>query len=348
MSAMSPATSRRIRFLRRDLGLWPVIIGLVIIAVGFQFANDAFLSSRNLSNMILQTAVLAILTLGVMLVLLLGEIDLSIGAVSGLTAAIMGVLSALAGWPAWAAILSAILLGAAIGLAQGSWIVIFRAPSFIVSLAGMLVWQGLQLLLLTPQSGQLRITDPFITGIASEYLPRPVGWAIAIAIAVGSAGLIMVRRVLTSRAGYPVDARARDVLRIILGAAVPIGIMVILDGYFGVPYLLLIVLAITGILAGRDRVQRFRSAHLCGRRQHRGGSAHRNPCRVAARGDLHARRSARRDRGRLECSTRLLGVGQHGRWQHRTERDRGRGDRRHQPVRRTRHDHRRAARRPGD
>ncbi len=249
MSATVPATHRRLDFLRRDLGLWPVIIGLIVIAIGFQLANDAFLSSRNLSNMILQTAVLAILTLGVMLVLLLGEIDLSIGAVSGLTAAIMGALSALAGWPAWAAILSAILLGAAIGLAQGSWIVLFRAPSFIVSLAGMLVWQGLQLLLLTPQSGQLRISDPFITGIASEYLPRPAGWAIAILIAVGTAGLIVVRRLLTSRSGYPVDALPRDILRIGLGVGVPIAIMVILDGYFGVPYLLLIVLAITGILA---------------------------------------------------------------------------------------------------
>ncbi|HWM33039.1 MAG TPA: ABC transporter permease [Pseudolysinimonas sp.] len=250
MSATTPAPRSRVAsLLRRDLGLWPVIIGLVIIAVGFQLANDAFLSSRNLSNMILQTAVLAILTLGVMLVLLLGEIDLSIGAVSGLTAALMGVLSALAGWPAWAAILAAVALGAIIGLIQGGWIVAFRAPSFIVTLAGMLVWQGLQLLILTPQSGQLRITDPFITGIASSYLPRPAGWALAIVIALGAAGWVVLRRVLTSRSGYETDPIARDVIRIVLGVGVPIGVMVILDGYFGVPYLLLIVLAITGILA---------------------------------------------------------------------------------------------------
>ncbi|MCU1636361.1 MAG: inner-rane translocator, partial [Cryobacterium sp.] len=174
------------RWMRGDLGLWPVVIGLVIIAVGFQLANDAFLSSRNMSNLVLQTGTLSILTLGVMLVLLLGEIDLSIGAVSGLTACLMGIASANAGWPAWAAVLLAIGAGAVIGLIQGAWIVVFRAPSFIVTLAGMLVWQGLQLLSLSDESGQLRIEDPLITGIASNYLSRPVGWVLcAIVVLAG-------------------------------------------------------------------------------------------------------------------------------------------------------------------
>lgn len=253
MTAASAADARRgVRWsslLRGDLGLWPVLIGLAVIAIGFQIANDAFLSPRNLSNLVLQTAVLAILTLGVMMVLLLGEIDLSVGAVSGLTASVMGILSALAGWPAWAAILVAVACGGIIGLAQGSWIVFFRAPSFIVTLAGMLVWQGLQLLVLTPQDGQLRIEDPFITGIASSYLPTPVGWALASVIAVAGVAWVLIRDRMTARAGFEREKTSRTVIRIALVVVVPLGVVALLDAYLGVPYLLVIMLVITGVLA---------------------------------------------------------------------------------------------------
>jgi len=244
----SPGPVRR-WWSRGELGLWPVLIAILLIAIGFQLANDAFLSPRNLSNLVLQTGTLAILTLGIMLVLLLGEIDLSIGAVSGLTASIMALLSASAGWPAWAAILTAVGAGALIGLAQGSWIVAFRAPSFIVTLAGMLVWQGLQLFALSGKSGQLRVEDPFITSIASSYLPRPAGWAVAVGIAVVGIGVIFVRRTLDARAGYEPNPIARDVAMSAGIAVIPIGGMLILDRYLGMPYLLLIMLAVTAILA---------------------------------------------------------------------------------------------------
>ena len=234
---------------RGDLGRWPVVVALALIAAGFQIANDAFLSSRNLSNLVLQTGTLAILTLGVMLVLVLGEIDLSIGAVAGLTACIMGLLSAVAGWPAWAAILVALALGAAIGCTQGAWIVLTGAPSFIVTLAGMLVWQGLQLLSLQSQNGQLRIEDSFITGLAATYLPRAAGWALAVVVMIAGLVLIGVRRILTARSGYDAEPLRADVFRAVLVVAVPLAITVVLDHYLGVPYLLVITLVITGILS---------------------------------------------------------------------------------------------------
>lgn len=237
------------RFVPAELGLWPVIIALVIIAVGFNLANDAFLSPRNLSNLAMQTATLAVLTLGVMLVLLLGEIDLSVGAVSGITASLMGILSALAGWPAWAAILVALAVGALIGLAQGAWIVAFRAPSFIVTLAGMLVWQGLQLWALSSQNGQLRIEDPMITGIASTYLPGMVGWVLAATTAIAGTAWILGKRTLNARAGYEVDSARLDTAKVLGVVVLPIGIVWLLNGYLGVPVLLVIVLAVTLVLA---------------------------------------------------------------------------------------------------
>lgn len=250
-SAPAAVAARPLRLprLRGELGLWPVLIGLVIIAIGFQVANDAFLSSRNLSNLILQTGTLSILTLGVMLVLLLGEIDLSIGAVSGLTAGVMGIASALHGWPAWAAIGLAILVGAVIGLVQGSWIVAFKAPSFIVTLAGMLVWQGTQLLSLSSQNGQLRIEDPAITGLATNYLPRGLGWGLAILVVVAGTGWVMLRRYLSQRAGYGTQPLSLDLGRILAIAGVAIAVILVLDNYLGVPYMLVAVLAVTVVLA---------------------------------------------------------------------------------------------------
>jgi D-xylose transport system permease protein len=248
-SSEAPAPRRRLPALNGDLGLWPVVIGLVIIAVGFHAANDAFLSSRNLSNLILQTGTLVVLTLGVMMVLLLGEIDLSIGAVSGVTACVMGITSALYGWPAWAAIGIAIALGALIGLVQGSWIVAFKAPSFIVTLAGMLVWQGVQLLLLADQNGQLRIEDPVITGIASHFLPRGVGWALTALVVLAGAGWIVVRRYLSLRAGYAADPWVKDLARVVAIVGAAVVVMLVLDSYLGVPYMLVAVLAVTVTLA---------------------------------------------------------------------------------------------------
>ena len=197
----------------------------------------------------LQSATLAILTLAVMLVLVLGEIDLSVGAVSGLTACIMGLLSALAGWPAWAAILVALALGAAIGWTQGAWIVVTGAPSFIVTLAGMLVWQGLQLLSLQSQNGQLRIEDSFITALAATYLPRVAGWALAVVVIVAGLVLIVVRRSAHLPLRLRRRAAARDMFRAALVVAVPLVVMLVLDRYLGVPYLLVITLVITGILS---------------------------------------------------------------------------------------------------
>jgi D-xylose transport system permease protein len=249
VAGTAPPSRRTIGYRRGELGRWPVVVALALIAVGFQLANDAFLSPRNLSNLMLQTATLAILTLGVMLVLVLGEIDLSIGAVSGFTACIMGILSALAGWPAWAAIVVALALGAAIGFAQGGWVVVFGAPSFIVTLAGMLVWQGLQLLSLQSQNGQLRIEDSFITGLATTYLPPAAGWALGIVVIVAGLGLIVVRRAFTARSGYDTEPLRADVFRAILVVAVPLVILLVLDRYLGVPYLLVITLAITGALS---------------------------------------------------------------------------------------------------
>jgi D-xylose transport system permease protein len=156
--------------LTHDLGAVPVIVGLIVIWIGFQLVNQNYLSSRNLSNLILQTGVVAILALGVILVLLIGEIDLSLGATAGVTAALLGVTLTEHGWPAWASMALAIAVGAAIGALQGSIVVAMGVPSFVVTLGGGLAWQGVQLGLLG-KVGELRISDRTLFKVANAYVP---------------------------------------------------------------------------------------------------------------------------------------------------------------------------------
>ncbi len=114
------------------------------------------------------------------LVLLLGEIDLSVGAVSGLCAAIVAVLVEQKGWSPYLGIAAAVLAGTAIGLFQGSIFTRFAIPSFVVTLAGLLAWPGAQLEVLG-ETGTINLTDPKIVGLTSTFYSDTVGWIFAFA-----------------------------------------------------------------------------------------------------------------------------------------------------------------------
>ncbi|MDI3341122.1 MAG: sugar ABC transporter permease [Sphaerobacter sp.] len=194
---------------RADLGALPVLLGLGVIAIIFQFANRNFLTALNLTNLMVQIAAVGTIAVGVTLVLLLGEIDLSVGAVSGLAAGVMAVLSVKQGWPAVAAVAAGVLVGSAIGLLQGAWSVKLGVPSFIVTLAGLLGWQGALLRVLGP-TGTINLNDPFITGLANRLLPVWLGWAIGLAFALIYAAATLWSRRQRLRAGLPA-ASARGV-----------------------------------------------------------------------------------------------------------------------------------------
>lgn len=157
-----------------NIGSLPVLLGLVLIAAIFQLANPNFLTALNLTNLMVQISAVGTISVGLVLVLLIGEIDLSAGAVSGLCAAILAVLTVKAGIPAPLAILAGLLAGASIGLIQGAWIARLRVPSFIVTLAGLLGWQG-ALLFVLGSTGSINLTDPLIVGIANTRLPVWLG-----------------------------------------------------------------------------------------------------------------------------------------------------------------------------
>lgn len=166
----------------KELGLIPVLLGLAIIWIIFQVVNQNFLSGRNLSNLIIQMVEIGMLGIGETFILLLGEIDLSIAAVSGVSAAVL-VLMSNAGINPWLAIIMAIVIGAAIGTFQGIWVTYIGVPAFIVTLAGSFALQGV-LLMMLGNTGTVPINSNTILNITSTYLPQTAGWIILIVVAV--------------------------------------------------------------------------------------------------------------------------------------------------------------------
>ena len=158
------------RWRQGELGALPVVFGLVLIAAWFESQQPAFLSARNLSNLIVQIAATGSVAVGIVVVLLLGEIDLSVGSVSGLCSAILGVLVVNHGWSWWLAILLALAVGLLIGAFQGAWFAFIGVPSFVVTLAGFLAWQGAQLRVLG-STGTVNVFEPHLGKIAQSYLP---------------------------------------------------------------------------------------------------------------------------------------------------------------------------------
>lgn len=196
--------------LRGDLGPLPVLLGLAVIWIVFQSANDKFLTPLNLTNLMVQITALGTLSVGIVLILLLGEVDLSVGVVSGLCAAVIAVLNVkgvvinnqqiLAPLPGPAAVLIGIFTGFLIGLFQGFWITKLRVPAFIVTLAGNLGWTG-ALLFVLGNTGTVNLRDKFILGLAGTFFKRDIpsgdviGWALAIGfVLLYTAGLMWERQ----------------------------------------------------------------------------------------------------------------------------------------------------------
>jgi D-xylose transport system permease protein len=227
------------RFVEGDLGELRVIIVLAVIWAIFQSQEDRFLSATNLTNLLLQITAIGLVSVGVVLVLLLGEIDLSVGAVSGLCAAVMAVLSVKHGWSPYLAIAAAVLVGTAIGMFQGSVFTQFGVPSFVVTLAGLLAWQGAQLEVLGT-TGTVNLTAPEITGLTSTFYDGATGWALAIAGFAVYAAVALAGWRRKMAAGLRTQPLGALLLRLALAAVAILVAVAILNDDRGVPLAALI------------------------------------------------------------------------------------------------------------
>ncbi len=223
-----------------DLGAWPVVGGLIAIGIVFGSLNEHFLSPENLTNLVLQMAATGTISLGIIMVLLLGEIDLSAGSVSGLCAVVMAILSVRQGWNPILAIAVALVAGALIGLLHGLMFTRIRMPSFVVTLAGLIGWQGL-LLYLLGQGGIINLPfDGFVAKLSDTWLPVGVAWLLAggLAIVFGASGL--VNRRLRLAAELPVTPAWWLIAKVGGLAGVLAAAVLIMSADRGVPLLLVI------------------------------------------------------------------------------------------------------------
>ncbi len=243
----------RRRFAQGDIGQLPVLIGLIAICTIFQIASDGvFLDSFNLVNLTLQMAAVGTIAVGVALVLLLGEIDLTAGIVSGLCAAVMAVLNVKHGMSAPIALLAGTLTGTAVGLVQGFWITRFGIPSFVVTLAGLIGWQGLLLYVLGP-TGTVNLKDPVITGLAGTFFKGPVAYALAgLFLAYVAVGPILAYR-KRQAAGLTVQPITFVAIRAAAAGVVVLIAVVMLDSDRGISSS---VVLFVGLVVGMDYLLR--------------------------------------------------------------------------------------------
>ena len=236
------------RLAEGELGSLRVLIVLAVIWTVFAIANESFLTSINLTNLALQTAALGTISIGVVLVLLLGEIDLSVGAVSGLCAGIMAVLNVKNGWNPYLAMGAGLAAGAAIGLFQGTVATRLEIPSFVVTLAGLLAFQGM-LLRVLGDTGTVNINDPAITNLAGTFLEDWLGWAVGLGAAAVIAGVQVLGRRRRAAAGLELQPVATFALKLISPAVAIVVAVWIVNQDRGVPVSLLILVGLVALVA---------------------------------------------------------------------------------------------------
>jgi ABC-type xylose transport system permease subunit len=246
-----------------DLGALPAVLGIISLGILFTILRPGtFLTPLNLSNLLVQAAPITVLAMGLVFVLLLGEIDLSAGVVSGVCSAVLAQILVEMGLPWYVAVLGCIATGAVIGAFTGSLVGIIGIPSFVVTLALFLGWQGVTLRLIG-QGGTVPVRDPVIRGLTADNLPVTLGWILAVLVVLLYAAFELWRWRRQGARGLAQQPLALVVARIVLIGAVVIGITALLSvdralaatiDLAGIPYavpLVVVLLLITTFILSR-------------------------------------------------------------------------------------------------
>jgi putative multiple sugar transport system permease protein len=252
------AASRAGHFLKQNLREYGMLISLVAIMVFFQFMTEGtLLQPLNLTNLVLQNSYIIIMALGMLLVIVAGHIDLSVGSVCGFVGALAAVLMVEHEWHFVPATLVCLVVGGVIGAAQGWFVAYFRIPSFIVTLAGMLVFKGLALALLAGQS-----VGPFpdtFQMLSSGFIPDPLAGtelrltSLLLGVGVALAMLVMGWRARSNQQlhGMESEPMALFVVRNAVFAAIIVALSWLLASYKGLPNVLVIMF---GLMVAYDFV----------------------------------------------------------------------------------------------
>src|SRR6202050_130541 len=254
-------------------GVLPVVLAIVVVCVSFQVANSQFLSALNLVDLFEQSTVYMVLAMAKIFALLLGEIDLSVGLVMALGSVVVAELVQPGGadWPWWAAIIVALLACSAVGAIQGLLVARLKMPSFIVTLGGLLILEGVAILVLGGSLvgiGNAQYKNELVLYNIFWGSFNPVVSWILLAVVVGAVGTGMwLQDVRKRRHGLETPPRSLTAVKIVLMAVAGIGLVVICNvnrahvgTIEGVPYIIPIVLVVLGastVLLQRTRFGRY-------------------------------------------------------------------------------------------
>ena len=238
-------------------GLLPIVAALVSIWLVLGAINPAFLAPENLVNLTLQSAPVGVIALGVVLVLLVGQIDLSVGSLSGLAAAVVAVGSVSLGWPVALAIGAALACGVVVGLGYGALSTRLGLPSFVFTLAGLLFLAGVQLRVLGPLgSVNLPFESWFVRSVQQGFLPTGVAWALVAGAVVASATVQLAARARRRRADLACVSMPQIVARTLVLAAVLSLVVAYLGTARGIGYSVVLfasLVVVTDVLLRRTR-----------------------------------------------------------------------------------------------
>jgi D-xylose transport system permease protein len=204
-----------------DIGSLPAVLGLIVLCLFFGVARPTFFSAVNFANLFSQGAAVIFIAMGLVFVLLLGEIDLSAGFASGVCGAVMAILLTDHGWRWYAAIPVALLAGVVIGLLLGMLVAKLGIPSFVVTLAAFLAFQGILLVLLSGGKN-ISIRDKFVLSLANNNMPVAVSWALA-ALAVAGYAAVQLARVR----GRALRGLVTDPMGIVLGRVAALAVLLL-------------------------------------------------------------------------------------------------------------------------
>jgi D-xylose transport system permease protein len=224
------------------LRAYAMVIALVAIWIYFYWSNDVFLDPRNFSNLMRQTAVTGVLAVGMLMVIVTGQIDLSVGSIVGLAGGIAAIAQGWLGWGLVPSLASGIGVAMAIGAAQGTLVAYANIPAFIVTLGGLLAWRGAIKGLSKGNTIPLQLEG--FKSIGQSYVAPAIGYAIAGLAVAAIAWLALRRNSVRKRYGLKQEGAMTLALRILVPSVIVVGFIWMLNSYAGVPIPVIILLAV--------------------------------------------------------------------------------------------------------
>jgi D-xylose transport system permease protein len=224
------------------LRAYAMVIALIAIWIYFYWTNDVFLDPRNFSNLMRQTAVTGVLAVGMLMVIVTGQIDLSVGSVVGLAGGIAAIVQGWLGWGLVPSLASGIAVAMAIGALQGSLVAYANIPAFIVTLGGLLAWRGA--IKGISKGNTIPIELEGFKAIGQSYVAPVIGYAVAAIAVAAIAWLALRRNTARKRYGLKPENPMTLVLRILGPSIIVVGFIWMLNSYAGVPIPVIILLAV--------------------------------------------------------------------------------------------------------